>query len=179
MIYFSNFFAHKKLRKIDHESGLSWSSDTCRNVQIFMSGKSKNYAILDTKKVEFLDTRNRTFWQNPEKCENLKNLQKSQKSAKSRKISKIPKKSRNRENLENFDFLALWRLPYGSGQNRHPEANLATLAGLSARSDFVSGDQISGLSGDQKKCKNFDFLTPQKNRKFELAAVEIDRRSPR
>ena len=63
----------------------------------FMSGKSKKSTILDTKKVEFLDTRNRTFWTNPEKSRNLKNLQKSEKSAKSwksrkiAKISKIPK----------------------------------------------------------------------------------------
>ena len=60
----------------------------------FMSGMSKNCRDLDTKKVEFLDTRNRSFWTNPEKSGNLRNLQKSEKSAKSRKISKIAKISK-------------------------------------------------------------------------------------
>ena len=82
----------------------------------FMSGKSENCTILDTKKVEFLDTRNRNFL---DKSGKLQKTRKSQKSAKISKICKISKNQQNRENLENlenFDFLAIWRVPYGSGK---------------------------------------------------------------
>ena len=63
----------------------------------FMSRKSKNCTILDTKKVEFWTSEISTFWRFPEKSrnlENLENLQKSRKSRKSRKISKIAKISK-------------------------------------------------------------------------------------
>ena len=94
---FFQFFCSQKLRKIASKSRQSWSCLTCRNVQNFMSRKSKNCTILDTKKSRFWTPEIVLFWTNPEKSrnlENLENLQKSQKSAKSRKISKIAKISK-------------------------------------------------------------------------------------
>ena len=91
---FFQFFCSQKTQKNRYTKSSKLVFGTHLETSDFMSGKSRNCTILDTKKVEILDTRNRTFWTNPEKSRNLRNLQKSQKSAKSRKIAKIAKISK-------------------------------------------------------------------------------------
>ena len=109
-------------------------------------------------------------------------VRKSPEILKSCEILKNHKNRKNRKNLENSEkvhFLALWRLPYATCQNRSPDTKIQ-ISGLFAKSrDFwksCSGHEISGFARCQKKCENFEFLGPQKNRKSVLYAVGTTRR---
>ena len=101
------------------------------------------------------------------------------------KSCEILKNRKNRKNLENpenpekVDFLVSRRLPYATCRNRSPDTNFRK-SRLFAKSPEIrkscSGHEISGFARCQKKCENFDFSGPQKNRKIVLYAVGTTRR---
>ena len=127
-----------------------------------MSRMSKNYAILDTKKVRFWCPKNRFFWTFPEMSEicknhkNLQNLKKVQKSGKSTK-SRVFAKSRDFGHLKGL--IRTWLESLSGRQSGH--------FGRSVRMARIQlRDQISGLSGIRKKCQNFRLFGPLKKSKI-------------
>ena len=109
-------------------------------------------------------------------------FRKSPEILKSCEILKNRKNRKNRKNLENSEkvhFLVSQRLPYARSQNHVPDTK-SRISGLFAKSpDFRKsclGHEILGSARCQKKCENFDFLGPQKNRKSVLYAVGTTRR---
>ena len=136
--------------------------DTHRNVQILMSGMSKNCANLDTKKLEFWCPKIRTFWTYPESCEicknckNQQNSEKSQKSAKSRKIAKI-RKFRVFGHLK--ATIRIWPESLSGDQPGHFGGFVRIVQNPCPTPDF----QISGMS---KKSQNFRDFGPLKKSKI-------------
>ena len=111
-----------------------------------------------------------------------RHFRKSPEILKSCEILKNHKNHKNPENLENsekVDFLASRRLPYVRSRNHVPDTRIAKISTFRESADFwrfVSGHEISGFPRCQKKCENFDFSGPQKNRKSVLYAVGTTRR---
>ena len=182
MIYFSNFFAHKKLRKIAHISN--------PHIRLMTPVRTRNLCPKMSGKVRFWTPQTAQLW-------GLRNryfrtfLDMSGKSPKLRKSWDFWKIVRNRQISENrhfcgnpgkVRFLALWVLPYVSGQKPANPAKSRfwqVLAGLARTPEIVRKCKKSTFLRSQKKSKfseNFrKFWPPKKSKKS--AVCRGDRRS--
>ena len=145
-IYFSNFFAHKKLRKIAHISqptqAVSWVA-ACRN------GCPKSSEILGPQTSGFEVSKIVLFVRFAEKSTKVRKVANPDKSWQILKNPKNPEKSQNRQKVDFWPKVEI----------------LAGLAGLSGQLSEAKKIDFFQVRKNPKNSENFDFFDPPKKPK--------------